>query len=70
MANIELAADMHCRSCEQRVVRAVRSLNGIRSVATDLSEQRVVAEFDEDLVTEAEIRAAVEGAGMHGSLNR
>ena len=70
MANIEVAADMHCRSCEQRVARAVRSLNGIRSVATDLSEQRVVVEFDDDVVTEAGIRAAVEGAGTHGSLYR
>ena len=70
MTNIDVAADMHCRSCEQRVVRAVGDLDGIRSVIPDLNGQRVAVEFDKELVTESEVRAAVEGAGAHGMLDR
>ncbi len=70
MTDIDLAAEMQCRSCEQRVLRAVRSLDGIQSVRTDLKRQRVAVEFDDELVTESEVRAAVEGAGTHGMLDR
>jgi copper chaperone CopZ len=52
------------------MLRAVRSLDGIHSVRTDLKGQRVAVEFDDELVTESEIRAAVEGAGAHGILDR
>lgn len=66
MTNVDLPADMHCRSCEQRVQRAVRALNGIREVKTDLKRQRVAVEFDDVVVDESEVRAAVSGAATHG----
>lgn len=66
MRNVELPADMHCGSCEQRVQRAVRALDGVRSVATDLKRQRVSVEFDDERVDESEVRAAVAGAVTHG----
>lgn len=62
MTNVELPADMHCASCEQRVQRAVRALDGVRAVATDLKRQVVAVDFDEDRVDEAQMRAAVAGA--------
>jgi copper chaperone CopZ len=70
MRHIDVAADLHCRSCEQRVLRAVRSLDGIGSARTDLRRQRVAVEFDDELVAESKVRAAVEGAGAHGILDR
>jgi copper chaperone CopZ len=66
MTNVELPADMHCRSCEQRVHRAVRALDGVRSVTTDLKRQRVAVEFDDERLDESEVRAAVTGAVTHG----
>lgn len=65
MTNVELSADMHCRSCEQRVQRALRALDGVRSVATDLRRQRVAVEFDDERVDESEVRAAVTGEATH-----
>lgn len=70
MTHIEVTADMHCGSCEQRILRAVRSLDGIHSVRTDLKGQRVAVQFDDELVAESEVRAAVEAAGSHGTLDR
>lgn len=68
MTNVELPADMHCRSCEQRVQQAVHALDGVHSVATDLKRQRVAVEFDDERVNESEVRAAVTGAATHGAL--
>jgi copper chaperone CopZ len=70
MTGIDLAAEMHCRSCEERVLRAVRSLDGIRSVRIDLRGQRVAVEFDDELITESAVRAAPSTAGTHGILDR
>jgi len=66
MTRVELAAEMHCRSCEQRVERAVRALDGVNSVKTDLKRQHVAVEFDEHRVDESELRAVVAGAASHG----
>jgi copper chaperone CopZ len=65
MTQVELPADMHCRSCEQRVERAVRALDGVSSVKTDLKRQQVAVEFDERRVDESEVEAAVAGAASH-----
>ena len=67
MTKVELPADMHCRPCEQRVLRAVRALDGVRSVEADLKRQRVAGEFDDGRVGESEVRAAVAGA-PHGDI--
>jgi copper chaperone CopZ len=68
MTHIDVAADMHCGSWEQRALRAVRSLDDIHSVRTDLEGQRVAV--DDELVAESEVRAAVEAVGTHGTLDR
>ncbi len=65
MRNMEFAADMHCRSCEQSVQRAVQALDGVRSVETDLKRQRVAVEFDDERVQESELRTAVASASTH-----
>ncbi len=66
MTVVELSAQMHCRSCEQRVLRAVRGLDGVHSVNTDLKHQSVSVEFDEGRVDELKVRRAVAGALSHG----
>ena len=65
MTSVDLPADMHCRSCEQRVVRAVRGLAGVHEVETNLKRQRVAVEFDDKLVNESRLREAIEGALGH-----
>lgn len=62
---MELLADMHCRSCEQRVERALRALDGVQAVRTDLKRQQVAVQFDERRVDESEVEAAVAGAASH-----
>lgn len=65
MANVELPAEMHCRSCEQRIRRAVAALDGVSSVDADLKRQRVIVKFDAGRVEESEVRATVAGASPH-----
>jgi len=37
---------LHCVSCEQRVVRAIKSLAGVQHVRADASSQRIEVMFD------------------------
>lgn len=69
MTNVEMPADMHCRSCEQRVRRALHDLAGVVSVETDLKRQRVAVEFDEERVGEPDVRTAAAGALTHGVID-
>lgn len=69
MSSLELSAEMHCGSCEQRVRRALGSLDGVRSVETDLKKQRVAVEFDDELVSESQLKTVVDRAGSHGMLD-
>jgi copper chaperone CopZ len=41
-------------------------LDGVRSVETNLRRQRVAVDFDDELVGESEVRAAVANAATHG----
>lgn len=68
MTNVVLPAEMHCRSCEQRIQRALDGVDGVRSVTTDLRHQRVGIEFDDERVDETELRSAVANASSHGDI--
>ena len=37
---------LHCESCEQRVVRVLKSLTGIQQVSADAASQRIEVLFD------------------------
>lgn len=37
---------LHCESCEQRVVRVLKALEGIQQVRADASSQRIEVLFD------------------------
>lgn len=54
---------MHCTSCEQRVVRMLTSLPGIRTARADASRQRIEVLFDSDTLKEA---AIIECFGLLG----
>lgn len=46
---------LHCSSCEQRVVRMLTRLSGIRTARADASQQRIEVLFDPDKLKEAKI---------------
>ena len=54
---------LHCESCEQRVVRVLRSLTGIQHVSADASSQRIVVLFDP---AELEELAIIDRLGLLG----
>lgn len=65
MSTVELPAEMHCRSCEQRVIRTLRSVEGVRFVEADLKRQRVTVELNERVIGAADLRIRVENAVAH-----
>jgi copper chaperone CopZ len=66
VAVITLEAEMNCRACEQRVERALRRLDGVEQVKTDLLRRKVAIRFDPDQLSERELQAAVEESVNHG----
>jgi len=54
---------LHCVSCEQRVVRILNCLTGIRQVRADAPSQRIEVLFDSDELEESII---VERLGQLG----
>lgn len=54
---------LHCASCEQRVVRILKSLTGIQQVRADASSQRIEVLFDSEELKES---AIVERLGQLG----
>lgn len=56
-------ADMHCPNCVMRVESIEDDLPGIRQVSASYRKGEMVVEFDEALVNEAQIVAAVQARG-------
>ncbi len=54
---------MSCSSCEQRIEKAVRALQGVTQVSASASLSEVMVYYDGDLVTREAIVGAVSGAG-------
>lgn len=55
--------DMTCTSCESRVERAIKKLNGVFSAKASFSEQSVAIEYDSDLCNSETIKEAIRKAG-------
>lgn len=55
---------MHCASCQAAVERTVRKLNGVRSAEVNLLGASMTVDFDEALLSPADICAAVEDSGF------
>lgn len=56
-------AGMHCPNCVMRVESIEDDLPGIRQVSASYRRGEMVVEFDEALVSEAQIVAAVQARG-------
>lgn len=57
--------DMHCPNCAIAIEGIEDELTGIRQVSASYRRGRMTVEFDEALVSEAQILAAVEQRGYH-----
>lgn len=55
--------EMTCTSCEGRVERAVRNLDGVVNVKANFSEQYALIEYDEEVLKLDEIIKAINSAG-------
>lgn len=55
--------DMTCTSCEARVEKAVKKLDGVKNVKASFSGQYAEVEFDDELCSISKIKAAIKEAG-------
>jgi copper ion binding protein len=54
---------MSCHHCTEAVTRAVKSLAGVERVEVSLQKKSAEVRYDESLLGEAELAAAIEGEG-------
>ena len=54
---------MSCHHCTDSVTRAVRALAGVKSVEVSLEKKSAEVSWDESVLAEAELAAAIEGEG-------
>ncbi|MFT8313043.1 MAG: sulfite exporter TauE/SafE family protein [Clostridium sp.] len=55
--------DMTCTSCELRVERAVKKLDGVKNAIASFSDQSLTIEYDTSLCNPDKIKAAIKTAG-------
>jgi len=55
--------DMTCTSCEARVEKAVKKLNGVKTALASFSSQSLTIEYDTDLCNWEKIKTAITTAG-------
>lgn len=55
--------DMHCTNCAMRIEELEDDLPGIRQVLASYQKMRVIVEYDETRVSEAQILEAVKKKG-------
>jgi Cu+-exporting ATPase len=64
MAQIRLHIEgMHCVGCAMTIDGALEDLPGVRSASTNYARQMVDVDYDERIVSEAQLIAAVAAAG-------
>jgi copper chaperone CopZ len=56
---------MHCSNCPMEVESIEDDLPGIKKVSASYQKGQMVVEFDEKLVSDAQIIAAVKNRGYH-----
>lgn len=55
--------DMTCTSCEGRIEKAVKKINGVYSAKANFSRQRIVVEYDSDICSIGKIKDEIKKAG-------
>ena len=58
-----LVSDMHCPNCAMRIEGIEDDLPGVRQALASYPKGQVEVEFDEQLINELEIIAAIKKAG-------
>ena len=61
---------MHCASCSSRVEKVLNALAGVERASVNLATEKAGIRFDPELVTEADLIAAVDKTGFSASLTR
>lgn len=59
---------MTCSSCVSRIVRAVRRLEGVRSVSVDLRRELATVRRDGELVSDEQLESAISAAGYEADV--
>jgi copper chaperone CopZ len=59
---------MHCSNCPMRVESIEDDLPGIKQVSASYLKGQMLVEFDETMLAEAQILAAVEKKGYHAEV--
>lgn len=59
---------MKCPHCKANVENAIKALNGVTSAVADLEGHNVTVDYDESVISPAEMKSAVADAGRY-SLN-
>jgi copper chaperone len=54
---------MSCHHCTEAVTRAVRALAGVQRVEVNLQKKSAEVRWDESVLAEADLAAAIEGEG-------
>ena len=55
--------DMTCTSCENRVERTLKKIDGVISAMASYSAQQVTVEYDSKLCTKEDLKKAINEAG-------
>jgi len=64
MANAKLhVLGMHCGHCQTTVERALKGVPGVYTAIVDLTDGEAEIDFDDDVVTTAQLLGAVRQAG-------
>ena len=57
--------DMTCTSCESKVERTLKKLDGVTSAIANFSAQEVIVEYDTELCNNAKIKESIKSAGYN-----
>jgi len=60
---------MKCEHCKATVESALTALEGVKSAKVNLAERNVNINFDENVVSEAQMKQAVDAAGHFEMVN-
>jgi len=60
--------DMHCTNCAMKIEDIEDDLPGIKQITASYQKMKVIVEFDETLVNEAQILEAVKNKGYTAEL--
>lgn len=64
-SDIFAVSGMKCVHCKANVENALKSLNGVKSAEANIEKANVNVEYDESVVTSAQLKEAVDNSGRY-----